>query len=291
MSLEFRELLLEDLPKIKKLSKSMDLRNDPKIGDVAESLIKDLKCFFYGAFEGKKLVGVGSLREKFDNFAWIEAIRVHGKYQKKGVGTALFNYGELIAKERGFPRVAFQTVTENKGSCRIGEKLGYERRHEMVALYITPEEIPTVDEVYLKQTPTPTEEAIEKLSKIPNGPKEEICTGWSYAPLEENFFKSEPDMDFYFSGKTALLDYRDRSIVTGEIVIGKAILYGSKEGVKDLVHGFIARNKNLGVFLFCLCTEELVREVLDLRLGLKYANVWTGGHNIVVLFTKNLDSL
>ena len=77
-----------------KLSKSMDKRNDPKIGETAENLIKDSKCILYGAFEGVKLVGVGGLREKFINFAWIEDIRVHGKYQKKGVGTALFTYGE-----------------------------------------------------------------------------------------------------------------------------------------------------------------------------------------------------
>lgn len=29
MNLEFRELHLDDLPEIKKLSKSMDMRNDP----------------------------------------------------------------------------------------------------------------------------------------------------------------------------------------------------------------------------------------------------------------------
>ncbi|MHA2256208.1 MAG: hypothetical protein ACXAAM_09055, partial [Candidatus Heimdallarchaeaceae archaeon] len=69
MNLEFRELILEDLPSVKKLSKSMDMRNDPKIGKTAEALIKDPKCFLYGAFEETQLVGVGGLREKFENFA------------------------------------------------------------------------------------------------------------------------------------------------------------------------------------------------------------------------------
>jgi hypothetical protein len=97
-------------------------------------------------------------------------------------------------------------------------------------------------------------------------------------------------MDFYFSKDTALLDFRDRDIVTGEISFGKAILYGSKDGIKDLVHGYMARNKNLGVFLACLCSKELVSEVLSLNLGWKYATVWTGGRNIVVLFTKKLNT-
>ncbi len=286
MNLEFRELLLEDLPDIKKLSKSMDMRNDPKIGDIAEELIKDPKCFLYGAFEGNTLVGVGGLREKFENFPWIEDIRVHGKYQKKGVGTALFKYGEELARCSGSTRVAFQTVTENQGSCRIGEKLGYERKHEMVAFWMRPGKVPNVDEEFLTQSAVKTEAALEKLAKIPDGPKEEICIGWSYSPLEVGYFETEPDMDFYSSGETVLLDFRDRDMVTKEIAAAKAIIYGSKENVKELLLGFFGRNKDLGVVLLCLCPEKLVTEVLE--LGFKHANVWTGNNNIVVMFDKKL---
>lgn len=288
VKLEFRELFLEDLDIIKKLSKSMDMRNDPKIGDTAEALIKDPKCFLYGAFEGSQLVGVGGLREKFENFPWIEDIRVHGKYQKKGVGTALFSYGEKLTRKRGYPRVAFQTVTENAGSCRIGEKLGYERRHEMVALWMRSKEAPSIVKEFLKQEAVPIEIALEKFFRIPNAPKDEICIGWSYSPLEVGYFKSEPDMDFYFAGNTALLDFRDRNISTNEIAIAKAIIYGSKDNVKELVYGFMGRNKELGVPLICLCPEELVPEILN--IGFEYATVWTGGHNIVVLFNKKLHS-
>ncbi|MFX0125207.1 MAG: GNAT family N-acetyltransferase [Candidatus Hodarchaeota archaeon] len=110
--------------------------NDPKISNTAEALIKDPKCILYRAFSNNLLVGVGGLREKTRNLAWIEAIRVHGEYQKKGIGTALFSYGEQLAREENYPKVGYQTVTENNGSCRIGEKLGFKRNHEMIALYI-----------------------------------------------------------------------------------------------------------------------------------------------------------
>ncbi|NHJ38473.1 MAG: GNAT family N-acetyltransferase [Asgard group archaeon] len=135
MNLKFRELTFEDLPQIKKLSDSMGMLNDPKIGDVAEPLIKDPLCTLYGAFLEDKLVGVGGLMQKTKQLAWIEDIRVHGKFQKKGIGTALFNYGEQLAREQNYPRVGYQTVTENKGSCRIGEKLGFTRSHEMVSFF------------------------------------------------------------------------------------------------------------------------------------------------------------
>jgi RimJ/RimL family protein N-acetyltransferase len=288
MKLEFRELFLEDLPSIKKLSKSMDMRNDPKISKTAESLIKDPKCFLYGAFEGSKLVGVGGLREKYENFAWIEDIRVHGKYQKKGVGTALFSHGEKLAEERGFPRVAFQTVTENTGSCRIGEKLGYERKHEMIAFWMRHSKAPKVDEKYLQQKTLPAKEALEKLTRSSDGPSEEICIGWSYSPFEADYYDNDSEKNFYSVGDTIMLDFIDRSIATGEIDAAKAILYGSKENVQDLLYGFLGRNKNLGVILFCLCPEKLVPEVL--ALGFKHTNVWTGNNNIVVMFDKKLNT-
>ena len=286
MNLVFRELSLEDLPEINKLSKSMDMRNDPKIGEIAENLIQDPKCLLYGAYDGPILVGVGGLREKFENFAWIEDIRVHGQHQKKGVGTALFQYGEDLAKERGFTRVAYQTVTENKGSCRIGEKLGYERKHEMVAFWMRPKKAPKVDKKYLEQNPLPADEALRKLAKFPEGPKEEICIGWSYSPFEAEYYNNDPEKNFYSSGDTVMLDFIDRSIATQKIDCAKAILYGSKENVKELLYGFFARNKKLDVILLCLCPENLVSEVLE--VGFKYANVWTGNNNIVVMFDKKL---
>jgi N-acetylglutamate synthase-like GNAT family acetyltransferase len=105
LHLYFRELILDDLPMIKELSDSMGMLNDPKIGDTAEALIKDPKCILYGAFNSTSLVGVGGLRDKTQYLAWIEDIRIHGVYQKKGVGTALFSYGEQLAREKKYPKV------------------------------------------------------------------------------------------------------------------------------------------------------------------------------------------
>ena len=137
MELKYRFLRLDDLPAIRKLSNSMDMRNDPKIGDTAEGRIKDPLCDLYGGFiESEELVGIGALRMLAEDYAWIEAVRIHGKYQRIGIGTKIFIYGEELARERNCKIVAYQTVTENTGSCRIGEKLGYTRSHEMTAFYL-----------------------------------------------------------------------------------------------------------------------------------------------------------
>ncbi len=66
----------------------------------------------------------------------------------------------------------------------------------------------------------------------------------------------------------------------------KAILYGAVAGVESLLSGFITRNARRGFPLFFLCPEELIPDTLP--LGFDLANVWTGGHNIVVLFKKDL---
>ena len=116
MNLKFRELTLNDLPQIKKLSNSMGMLNDPKIGDTAEPLIKDPLCTLYGAFLEDKLVGVGGLRQKTKQLAQIEDIRVHGKFQKKGIGTALFNYGEQLAREQNYHRVGYADDAQKQGN-------------------------------------------------------------------------------------------------------------------------------------------------------------------------------
>ncbi|NHJ49621.1 MAG: GNAT family N-acetyltransferase [Asgard group archaeon] len=286
LDLQFRELTLNDLGNIKKLSNSMGMLNDPKIGNTAEALIKDSKCLLYGAFLAEKLVGVGGLREKTKELAWIEDIRVHGNYQKKGIGLALFNYGEQLAREQNYPKVGYQTVTENKGSCRIGEKLGFTRGHEMVAFVIKRNKAKKLFADSPVLTETPIETALELISKIPNGPKDEINIGWSYVPLTVDYFKQDTRMKFFFEENTMLLEFRDTSITTGEIDGVKAMVYGSKNNIPKLVKGFLKRSFNLNVWMCVLCPHELTDELL--KLGFKHTHVWTGNHNVVVLFTKNL---
>ncbi|NHJ38474.1 MAG: hypothetical protein FK731_00470 [Asgard group archaeon] len=93
-------------------------------------------------------------------------------------------------------------------------------------------------------------------------------------------------MKFFFEDKTVLMEIRDTSIVTGEIAAVKGILYGSNENVAKLVKGFLKRNHDPKVMILILCPKELSEEVL--KTGFKNAEVQTGNHNIVVLFTKDL---
>jgi GNAT superfamily N-acetyltransferase len=281
-----RELTLDDLWAIQELSDSMDMLNDPKIGSIARVLIRDSECYLFGAFKDEVLVGVGGLRNKGTNLAWIEDIRVHGDYQKTGIGTELFRYGERIAKEQGYHRVGYQTVTENAGSCKIGRNLGFQRKHEMIAFFALPENLLGSDDTKYELEPISIEEALLLLGRIPNGPKEIICIGWSYAPIELDYFYNQPDMKFYGLNETIMLEFDDRDVNTNAVVVVKAMLYGAKSGVGKLLAGFISRNTERGLPLIFLCPENLVPDTLP--SGFQYSTVWNGKHNIVVLFTKDL---
>ena len=286
LELRYRFLTLDDLPAIRKLSNSMDIRNDPKIGETAKSRIKDASCDLYGAFtEEGELVGIGGLRTLTEDYAWIEAVRIHGKYQKLGIGTKIFNYGEELARERNCKIVAYQTVTENTGSCRIGEKLGFTRSHEMTAFYFHRKEKSTQTEDYPKLEPIPAKEAFSLMRRMPNAPTDEICIGWDYRPLVAEIFDNNLDMNFFVHEDALALEVKERNSEIGEVKFVKAIIYGSEKNALPLLDEIRGRNTGVSWF-FCLVPKTL--EPTIARTDFKYGHVWTGKKNIVVLFKKYL---
>ena len=286
MDLLFRNLSLVDLPAIQELSDSMDVRNSPNIGENAKSLIQDPKCILYGAFREDILVGVGGFRDKGKKLAWIEDVRVHGGYQQIGIGTQLIQYGEDLARKLGYQRVGYQTVTENLGACRIGEKLEFQHTQEMAVFHAHPADLPKINSYQSGVEKISNEEAVHALKQIPNAPKEEISIGWSFAPISLEYFDSEPDIRFYIYNDTIMLEIDERNMNTHKIKVAKAILYGAKDGVDNLLSEFIACNVSRELPLMFLCPKELVPDVLP--SGFQRAAVWTNGPNIVILFIKNL---
>jgi N-acetylglutamate synthase-like GNAT family acetyltransferase len=270
--------------------------NSPPIGETAERRIKDPSCALYGAFtEVGELVGVGALRTLTKDYAWIEAVRVHGKYQKIGIGTSIFKFGEELARKRNCKIVAYQTVTENTGSCRTGEKLGFTQSHEMTAFYLPRQEHSTQTEDSPKLEPIPAEEAFSLMRKIPNAPTHEICIGWDYRPLATEILDNSPDMNFFIHEDAVALEIRERDSKAEEVKWIKAIVYGSERNALLLLNEIRARNRTLnclqmsGITVFpLLCLVPRTLEPMMEKAGFKYVPVLTGNKNVVVLFKKHL---
>jgi len=82
---------------------------------------------------------------------------------------------------------------------------------------------------------------------------------------------------------TLALEVRERNSKAGEVKWVKAIIYGNKKNALLLLNKIGARNMNVSWF-FCLVPKAL--EPTIERTHFKYATVWNGKKNIVVLFKK-----
>jgi hypothetical protein len=92
-------------------------------------------------------------------------------------------------------------------------------------------------------------------------------------------------MNFFIHEDTAALEVRERNSKAEEVKWAKAIIYGNKKNALQLLNEIRARNKNVSFFV-CLVPKTL--EPTIERTDFKYATVWTGNKNIVVLFRKHL---
>ena len=285
MSYLFRKLKREDIPAIAEIASQMP-HYFQNILEYAEQLMDDPSCYYYGLFQEENLLGVGNLRSKTPKFAWIESIRVAPNNQQKGIGTALFNHGVEKAKEENYPVVAYATEASNHSSCKIGKKLGFQLVTWMKPLWIKPAEVSIDKEKALKHQPITIDKAIELMKIIPDGPKEEICIGWSYTPIKRSFFANQPDMQFYAYDNTLLLEYKERDLKTNEISFIKVMVYGSEKHVEELLYEFIRRNDS-HEYLNCIIGEKL--EHIPKEMGFEPLTTNKGKPIKVLLWKLKLD--
>jgi len=233
MKIEYREFQETDLSKIKEFTEVMPTYYEDW-NSYAPVVLADTNCVFYGAFQGEKIIGLGNLRKKTENVAWIELIRVRPDNQLKRIGTKLFQFGDEVAKKLNYKIVGFATEGGNIASCKIGEKLGFKLLTEMIPFWVQSSK-PKIMKIENPGEPISIDETLKLIQKIPDGPKDYIAIGWDFAPLEKSFFEKEPDMKFYAKNKTILLEFLDRDVVTGEVDWIKAIVYGAEEDAEYLL--------------------------------------------------------
>ena len=285
MKLTFHVLTRKDIPAIKKIANYMPYYFQ-NIIEFAEILMDDSDCYYYGAFSNDILVGVGNLRRKSTKLAWIESIRVAPINQLKGIGLALFSHGMKKAIEEKFPTVAFATDASNYGSNRIGKKLGFQLVTEMIPLWLKISDFKFDSRIDSKFEPIAIDKVIKILNSLSDGPKDEICIGWSFIPIEKGYFdKHQPNLNFYAIEDTILLESIDRNLVTNEIQDVRAIIYGSINHVKEILIDFIARNDTLE-HIGCVIGEDLVS--IPLELGFQYLNNDEGKPIKILLWRKSL---
>ncbi|MBK5113922.1 MAG: GNAT family N-acetyltransferase [Candidatus Heimdallarchaeota archaeon] len=284
MKIEYRKFQKADLSKIKEFTEVMPTYFEDW-NSYAPVVLSDTNCVFYGAFQGEKIIGLGNLRRKNKNIAWIELIRVRPDNQLKGIGTELFRFGDEIAKKLKYKIVGFATEGGNIGSCKIGEKLGFKLLTEMIPFWVESSK-PKILKIENPREPIPIDEALNLMYKIPDGPKDYIAIGWNFVPLEKSFFEKEPDMKFYAKNKTILLEYLERDEVTDEVSWIKAIVYGAEEDAEYLISEYVERTKEYGEFLGCITTTRL--EHIPEKMKFIRSQSEGGRPNTIVMWEKKL---
>ncbi len=280
----FRKLVRKDIQAIAEIASYMPVHFQ-NILEYAESLIDDPKCYYFGMFQEKKLLGVGNLRHKTSKFVWIESVRVAPSNQQKGIGTALFKHCVEKAKEENYTIVAYATDVNNYGSCNIGKKLGFYLVEEMNLYWIKPKNLNLDQDYVINQQPITLDKAFELMKIIPDGPKEEVSMGWTYSPLDKTFLAKQTDIEFYALEKTLLLEYKDRNLKTNEIRAIRAVVFGSEIHVKELLNEFIIRNI-MHEYLHCVVSEKF--EHIPQELGFEQSITSTGSPNKILYWKLEL---
>ena len=87
-----------------------------------EELEKEKEEILIGAFEEEKMLGCCMLIKQGHNSVRLRQMAVLNNLQGKGIGRALMQFAENIARDRGFERI---TMHARKTAAGFYEKLGY----------------------------------------------------------------------------------------------------------------------------------------------------------------------
>ena len=99
------------------------LRKPLKLSFTPEELEKEKEEILIGAFEEEKMLGCCMLITVDSSTVRLRQMAVLNNLQGKGIGRALMQFAENIARDRGFKRIMMHA---RKSAAGFYEKLGYQ---------------------------------------------------------------------------------------------------------------------------------------------------------------------
>jgi len=140
----------EDKPFIEEIAK-LTWEGEDYLGRVFENWLRDGN-FYVLELEGK-VVGTTKLTILPDKVGWLEGLRVHPNYQKRGFGRVLHNFmlhkGKELAEEGIINALEFSTYVLNKESIAMAKKDGFKivERFYDIQRVLGEEEEPTLSRI------------------------------------------------------------------------------------------------------------------------------------------------
>ena len=85
------------------------------------------ECYFIGAYgEDGTCIGLALYRKPFYDYLYLEDLKVCQSYRHQGVGAALLQQGNVLAKENGYRGVYVIAQDDNLSACRFYVENGFE---------------------------------------------------------------------------------------------------------------------------------------------------------------------
>ncbi len=92
-----------------------------------EELEKEQNNMFMGAYEDDRMLGCCMLVEEEPGTVRLRQMAVVNDVQGKGIGRALMQFAENLARDRGYQRI---TMHARKNALGFYEKMGYKKKGE-----------------------------------------------------------------------------------------------------------------------------------------------------------------
>ncbi len=89
-----------------------------------EELDKEKNNLLIAAYEDDQMLGCGMLVEENSETVRMRQMAVPDNYQGKGIGRALMQFAENLARDRGYKKI---TMHARKNAVGFYEKMGYKR--------------------------------------------------------------------------------------------------------------------------------------------------------------------
>ncbi|MCG3217460.1 MAG: GNAT family N-acetyltransferase [Candidatus Heimdallarchaeota archaeon] len=261
IQLSIRELTIDDLSSVKKLGRQHP-GYFPDTGEMAAEWINSEKILYYGAFQGDKLVGISGLEFKSEEMAYIFGVRVDNRYFRQGIGLALFKYGTDYSFEQNYKCVTFITHSQNHGSIRCGEKLGYKLTGEMEIWSAKPQNILNACEPKIESQEVSIDKALELLKQVSKEPVDELLIDFDIALVNANYILNTYENILSFATSDAVsIENTDIPKLDLQVMI----VYGSRTGIRDLLLSAAKRAiENEQSTITCGCSNEIAPIVQSL---------------------------
>lgn len=202
MTITTRAFQIEDLPRCREIEAATAPSNQ-YFKDVVDYFTTTQGELTLGLVDGV-VAGFGKLTVLFDGSAWLELLRVHPDYQRRGVAAHIYERYMAQIKELRCPAVRMYTGVRNVASATLAEKNGLHRGPEFrgMSLDVAAAPAPAAVQMELAGTKEEVRQLLEPLEKQAHG---KLSINHTFYQMNERTYGGFATNGWVFANQAATL--------------------------------------------------------------------------------------